>query len=296
MHKIFRDIGFVSGCLIIAVYAITALGAPIFAPPEGENPYLIPTGESYGLTPKPPSDQFPLGLMQNQADVLYGLIWGTRVAFKVSLLVAGGRAVIGLIVGIVSGYFGGWVDSILMRITDAFLSFPIMAAVLVMLTLFGGGWLGIQKGGVDRIIVTALIAFGWMQIARLIRGNVLSEREQEYVEAATIIGARHRRIIFKHILPNAYQGLFVIIASDIGSVVVWMAVFNFLGFSGANVTADWGKMLNISRNWIIGTPKNVFKYWYTYLPPSLAITVFSIGWNLIGDSLRKYLDPQIRSA
>ncbi|MGM0373703.1 MAG: ABC transporter permease [Chloroflexota bacterium] len=278
------------GCFVVAVFVFTAIGAPHLAPPQTEDPYIIPTGKSYGITPKPPSPEFPLGLMQNQADVLYGLIWGTRVAFKVSLLVVLGRTFIGLVIGVLSGYFGGIVDSILMRITDAFLSFPIMAVVLVMLTLFGGGWLGIQTGGVDRIIVLALISFGWMQIARLIRGNVLVEREQEYVQAAISLGARTPRIIFKHILPNAYQGLLVLITSDIGSIVVWMAVFNFMGFSSSYVTADWGKMLNISRNWIIGTPTNAFKYWYTYLPTSLAIVLFSIGWNLIGDGLRNTLD------
>lgn len=91
------------------------------------------------------------------------------------------------------------------------------------------------------------------------------------------------------------QGLFVLAASDIGAMVVLAAVFTFLGLSGYRGLADWEMMLNISRNWIIGTPSNAFKYWYTYLPPSIAIVFFSIGWNLIGDSLRDILDPRLRS-
>lgn len=291
MRKLSNNPGFLVGCALIAIFLGIAAAAPLLAPPQSKNPYTIPKGERYGLTPQPPSPSFPLGLMQNQADVLYGIIWGTRIAFKVSLVVALGRMVIGVTIGILAGYAGGILDSLLMRLTDAFLSFPIMAAVLVMLTLFGGGWLGIQSGGVDRILVLALIVFGWMQVARLIRGNVLVEREKEYIQAAISIGARPRRIIFRHILPNALQGLWVLVASDIGSIVVWMAVFSFLGFSGSTVTADWGQMLNISRNWIIGTPTNAFQYWYTYLPPSMAIILFSVGWNLIGDGLRNLLDP-----
>ena len=132
-----------------------------------------------------------------------------------------------------------------------------------------------------------------MGYARLIRGNVLSEKNQEYVQAAITLGANSRRIIFKHILPNTYQGLIVLITSDIGSIVVWMAVFSFLGFSGTKPTADLGKMVNNSRNWIVSTPATSLKYWYTFIPPSLAIILFSFGWNLIGDGLRNLLDPRI---
>jgi peptide/nickel transport system permease protein len=280
-----------AGGLIVLAFAAVAVGAPLIAPPEDENPYLMPRGE-FSLTPQPPSGEHPLGTTQSQADVFYGLVWGTRVAFKLSLLVALGRMVVGIIVGLISGYYGGLVDGVLMRITDAFLAFPIMAAVLVMLTFFAGGWLGIQRGGVDRIIVLALVLFGWMRYARLMRGNVLAEREEEYVEAAISIGARKRRIIVRHILPNASHGLFVLIASDIGAVVVWAAVFSFMGLSGSSALADWGQMLNFSRDWIIGTASNAFEFWYTYLPPSMAIVFFSIGWNLVGDGLREVLDPR----
>jgi len=284
-----------AGGLIVLAFAAVAFAAPIIAPPEGEDPYLMPRGK-FSLNPQPPSAEHPLGTTQSQADVFYGLVWGTRVAFKLSLGVALGRTILGVVVGVISGYYGGLIDGVLMRITDAFLAFPIMAAVLVMLTFFAGGWLGIQAGGVDRIIVLALVLFGWMRYARLMRGNVLAEREEEYVEAAVSIGARSRGIIFRHILPNASQGLFVLIASDIGAVVVWAAVFSFMGLSGSAALADWGQILNFSRDWIIGTAANAFEFWYTYLPPSLAILFFSIGWNLVGDGLREVLDPRQRTA
>jgi peptide/nickel transport system permease protein len=280
-----------AGALVVLAFAVVATGAPLIAPPVGEDPYLM-VSDGFSFTPKPPSAEHPLGTTQSQADVLYGLVWGTRVAFKLSLIVALGRAAIGVIVGVVSGYVGGAIDAVLMRITDAFLAFPIMAAVLVMLTFFGGGWLGIHSGGVDRIIVLSLILFGWMRYARMMRGNVLVEREEEYVEAAISVGAGSRRIVFRHILPNASSGLFVLITSDIGAVVVWAAVFSFIGLSGNDALADWGQMLSFSRDWIIGTADSPFQFWYTYLPPSMAIVLFSVGWNLVGDGLRELLDPR----
>jgi len=209
--------------------------------------------------------------------------------------VTAARLVIGLAVGLVSGYYGGWLDAVIMRVTDAFLAFPIVPATLVMLAFFGPlGLASLAAGsGVDAIIVVSLVLFGWMQYARLVRGNVLAERSKQYVEAAVTLGARGRHIILRHILPNIPQGLFVLAASDVGAMVVLGAVFTFLGLSGRRGLADWGWMLNTGRNWIIGTPSNAFQYWYAYLPPIAAIILFSVGWSLIGDGLRDVLDPRV---
>ena len=293
VKRIFSTPELIVGCAIVLVFAVVAIAAPVFAPPEGEEPYFIPAG-SFAKVPEPPSPEHPLGTMQRQYDILYGLVWGTRVAFKVGLSITVGRALIGVLLGLISGYSGGLLAAVVMRITDAFLAFPIMAAALVMLTFFGGGLVGVVTGGADRVVILSLILFGWMQYARIVRGNALVEREKEYVQAAICVGARSRRIIFRHVLPNATRGLFVVGASDIGAMVVLAAVFSFMGLSGGEALADWGQMLNFSRNWIIGTPANAFKYWYTYFPPSMSIVVFSMGWNLIGDGLRDVLDPRLR--
>jgi len=280
------------GVLIVLAFAAVAIAAPVIAPPEGEDPYAM-SRDGFRLEPQSPNADHPLGTMESQYDVLYGLVWGSRVAFKIGLAVTLGRALIGIVLGLISGYSGGLLDAAIMRVTDAFMAFPIVPATLLMLTFFGPK-LGGMTGGVDRIVVLALILFGWMQYARLLRGNVLAEREKQYVEAAVAIGARTPRIILRHVLPNAPQGLFVLVASDIGAMVVLAAVFTFLGLSGYTGLADWGWMLNVSRNWIIGTPANAFEYWYMYLPPSVAIVLFSIGWSLIGDGLRDVLDPRLR--
>ena len=285
--------GLLLGMVIILGFVAVAIAAPILAPPEGDDPYTMPR-DSYRVQPEPPRPGHPLGTTEQSFDVFHGMVWGTHIAFRIGLSVTIGRTIIGLVVGLFAGYYGGWLDAIVMRITDGFLAFPIVPATLVMLAFFGPGPVARvgERSGVDSIIILSLILFGWMQYARLVRGNVLLERAKQYVEAATAIGARDLHIIWRHILPNVPQGLFVLIASDIGAMVVLAAVFTFLGLSGRRGLADWGYMLNIGRNWIIGTPSNAFQYWYVYLPPIAAIVLFSVGWNLIGDGLRDALDPR----
>lgn len=286
--------GLVLGALIVLGFAIVAVGAPTIAPSEGEDPYTIPQ-DGYRIQPRPPGPGHPLGTMERSHDVLYGIVWGTRVAFRIGLSVTLGRALIGILLGLVAGYYGGLFDAFVMRATDAFMAFPIVPATLLMLTFFGPTrWSrATSTTALNSIIVLSLILFGWMQYARMVRGNVLAERAKQYVEAAIALGASSPRIIFRHVLPNVPQGLFVLIASDIGAMVVLAAVFTFLGLSGRPDLADWGSMLNVGRNWIVGTPSNAFRYWYTYLPPIAAIVFFSVGWNLIGDGLRDVLDPHV---
>jgi peptide/nickel transport system permease protein len=287
--------GLLAGLAIVLTFVALSVAAPILAPPEGDDPYTMPAS-SFKINPEPPRPGYLLGTTERSFDVFYGIVWGTHIAFRIGLSVTIGRLFIGVVVGLVSGYYGGWLDALIMRITDAFLAFPIVPATLVMLAFFGPRTLGrvASASGVDSIIILSLILFGWMQYARLVRGNVLAERAKQYVEAAVSIGAAGRHIIWRHVLPNIPQGLFVLAASDVGAMVVLAAVFTFLGLSGRPGLADWGWMLNIGRNWIIGTPSNAFQYWYAYLPPIAAIVLFSVGWNLIGDGLRDLMDPRTR--
>jgi peptide/nickel transport system permease protein len=286
--------GLLLGMVLVLSFVAVAIAAPIIAPPQGDDPYTMPRS-SYRVNPEPPRPGHLLGTTEGSFDVFHGLVWGTHIAFRVGLTVAVARLMIGLTLGLVSGYYGGWLDAIIMRITDAFMAFPIVPATLLMLVFFGPTGLSrvAAASGVDTIIILALILFGWMQYARLVRGNVLLERSKQYVEAAVAVGARAPRVIWRHILPNIPQGLFVLAASDIGAMVVLAAVFTFLGLSGRTGLADWGWMLNSGRNWIIGTPTNAFQYWYAYLPPIAAIVLFSMGWNLIGDGLRDVVDPRV---
>jgi peptide/nickel transport system permease protein len=286
--------GLLLGAVIVLSFVAVAIAAPMVAPPEGDDPYTMPRA-SYRVEPEPPRPGYPLGTTEQSYDVFHGLVWGTHIAFRIGLAVTAARLVIGTVVGLVSGYYGGWLDAVIMRITDAFLAFPIIPATLVMLVFLSPMGLGrlTAASGIDMVIILSLIVFGWMQYARLVRGNVLAERAKQYVEAAIALGARGPHIIWRHILPNIPQGLFVLAASDVGAMVVLSAVFTFLGLSGRRGLADWGWMLNVGRNWIIGTPGNAFQYWYTYVPPIAAIVLFSVGWSLIGDGLRDVLDPRV---
>ncbi|MBN1316253.1 MAG: ABC transporter permease [Anaerolineales bacterium] len=303
VHVGFSNLGLAVGLFIVSYFAIVALVAPIISPPQGDLPYEIPR---YGFSqqPTPPSLEHPLGLTAGQYDIFYGLVWGTRTAFRVGLLVTLGRALIGVFLGLTTGFSGKMIDSLGMRLTDAFLAFPMMAAAVVILTLFGNisqenmPFNYVSEAVMNRrehLLIMTLIAFGWMQYARLMRGNVLIEKNQEYVRAAVSVGVSRFKILFRHILPNASQGLFVLLASDIGAAVILFAAFNFIGVVGASYgiafQADWGQLLQASRGWIVGMPSNAFAYWYVYVPPSLCIILFSVGWNLVGDGLRDLLDP-----
>jgi len=300
LRRVLRYPELLLGGLIVCAFAVVALTAPLIAPPQEDDAYLIPR-YGFAMHPLPPGPEHPLGTLPGQYDILYGLVWGARVAFRVGLVITLGRALLGVLLGLSAGFLSGLADTLLMRLTDAFLSFPIMAAVLVMLSTLRAlpaAWLRSSTSRTDHTITWALILFGWMSYARLIRGNVLVERAKEYVQAGIAVGVPRLRLMFRHILPNAMQGLLVLIASDIGAMVALAAVFAFVGipiglYQGRPL-ADWGQMLNLARNWVIGTPGKAFGFWYTYLPASLAIVLFAVGWNLIGDGLRDALDPRTR--
>ena len=301
--RFLRQPSLLVGLAIVGLFAVVALAAPLIAPPQGRSANIIPR-DGFKAMPEPPDAEHPLGTIENQNDVFYGLIWGTRAAFRVGVLVTLGRLAIGGLVGLVAGYRGGWVDAVLMRLTDAFLAFPMIAAVMVMLAVFGNV-LDLLAGGdqmymvrrVETVITIALVLFGWMPYARMIRGNALSEREKEYMHAARGSGVPGWRILFRHLLPNVTQGLFVLSAADVGAMVVLVSALNFIGFgvgTMGEMPAEWGQLLSVSRNWIVGAGGNAFEYWFTFVPVSLAVVFFAVGWNLIGDGLRDALDPRMK--
>lgn len=306
LNAIFARPSLLAGSLIILAFIGAAVFAPLLAPPiDSSSPQYIPRYGS-GPNPVPPGPGHPLGLLSEKYDVYYGLIWGTRLALGMGLTISLGRALVGVLVGLVAGAYGGLVDAILMRIADAFMAFPMVAAIVVMLSLFGfvrerwtAGLYMLQPSRQDQILMLAMVVFGWVPYARLMRGNVLVEREKTYIKAARSIGMPGPRLILRHLFPNSTYGLIALITSDIGAVIVLLTAFTFIGIITEDVgamQADWGLMLSSSRNWIIGHPSEAFRYWYTYMPASLAIVLFSTGWSLVGDGLRDALDPRLRSA
>jgi peptide/nickel transport system permease protein len=295
------------GFILIGFFVLVAVFAPVIAPPaRASDPYTIPRdgfkaqpqpmGSEWRVRPPPlpfwwkpimGTDQWVhiFGTAQGQYDVFYGVIWGTRTAFKTGMIVVVATLLIGIVVGSVSAYYGGIVDNVIMRIVDVFLTLPFILAALILAAVitprFGRSLLP---------AIIALITFGWMGYARVIRGDILSIKERDYVMAARVIGVKDSRILFKHIIPNAIFPTLVLASLAIGDVVLSFAALSFLGI-GTNIGyADWGQVLSFARNWII----SLDKYWYIIVWPGLTLVFFVMGWNLVGDALRDVLDPRMR--
>jgi len=285
------------GLVLVLLFVAIGAAAPWLAPPwQPAEPYRIPR-HGFRAEPRPPNwgawrtfppewRQRPLGTSEGQYDIYYGIVWGTRTAFRAGLVITGFAVVIGLFIGSLAGYFGGWLDEGLMRVTEIFMAFPFLIAAIALTAALGRG--------ITNIMV-ALIAFSWPGYARLIRGDILALRERDYVLAARALGAPHWRIIFRHILPNAIFPTLVVASMDIGSMVLSFSALSFLGLGAEVGYADWGQMISFAREWMLGTVGgNPLQYWYVVVFPGAAILFFVLGWNLIGDAFRDIVDPRLR--
>jgi len=272
------------GLGLILFFAGVAVLAPVLAPPPANtrDNYLIPQ-QGYSPDPRPPSAEHLFGTTEQQFDLYYGIVWGTRSAFKVGILVVTLSVVLGILVGGTAGYFGGWTDEVVMRLTDVVLAIPGLVLAVVVVTILGPG---LYK------VVFAIALVSWPSYARLLRGDVLSVREREFVLAARALGASHLRILARHILPNAIYPLLVVASLDIGAIVIEAAALSCLGLGSPIGYADWGQLIALSRNWILGVSGNPFYYWHTVAIPGGAIFLFVLGWNLLGDAFRDILDPR----
>jgi peptide/nickel transport system permease protein len=294
------------GFILIAVFIIIAIAAPVIAPPVTSDPYKIPrdgfSSEPQGMgtpwtrnVPPVPFWYKPLtgndnwvhllGTSQGQYDIFYGIVWGTRTAFRTGFIVVIATFLIGIIIGSVSAYYGGVVDNIIMRIVDVFLTLPFILAALIMAAVITPR---IGKSLIPSII--ALITFGWMGYARIIRGDILSLKERDYIMAAKVIGVKDGRILLRHIIPNAIFPTLVLASLAIGDVVLSFAALSFLGIGTEVGYADWGQVLSFARNWIT----SLQTYWFIVVWPGLTLVMFVMGWNLVGDALRDVLDPRMR--
>lgn len=284
---------------IVVFFVVVAIVAPWLSPPDDPDhpsPFRV-AGRSSDQLPRPPSTQAPLGTMPGQLDIYHTLVWGTRSVLRFGLIVALSTAFVGVLVGAVSGYLGGPINGITMRVTDAFLTFPVIAGVWLFQQLMlpprtesPPTWL--QKTmlnlKVDPVMLT-LILFSWMAYARIINANMVQLKKTEYVTAARSIGAGNVRIIRRHLLPNALAPALVLVARDIGAVVVLEAAFTFIGIGGST---EWSILLASGRDYVIGMGGNPLAYWWVFVPVTLSLILFAIGWNLLGDGLNDMLNPR----
>lgn len=274
-----------AGMILVFLFTVIAILAPYLAPPvRPQEPYRIPR-DGFLAEPQAPSAEHPLGTTEGQYDVFYAVVWGTRTAFRVGLIITGATVAIGMLMGTMAGFYGGWIDEILMRIVEVFMGFPFLMAALTMSVvlqpIFG------------RSLVTgmiALITFGWTTYARLIRGDILTVKERDYVLAARVTGASDARLMLRHVIPNAIFPTLVVASMDIGTYVITFSTLSFLGVGEEMGYADWGQMIAFARNWI----PQLATYWWILLFPGGAILLFCLAWNLIGDAFRDVLDPRLR--
>ena len=257
------------GTSIILVMAIMALFAPWLAPQDPEQMSLAQHLE-------PPSMTHPFGLDENGADVLSRVIFGARVSLGVAGAVISISALFGLLVGSIAGYFGGWVEQVLMRVVDMVYAFPSFLLALALVAVLGPS---------IRNLVLALCLTSWTGFARLVRGEVLHLKEREFVQSARAVGASHARILVMHIWPNLIALLIVQSTFAVAGTIIAESGLSFLGLGVPPMTPTWGSLLNSGRRVIGEAPHISFA-------AGLAILAVVLGFNLAGDGLRDLLDPR----
>ncbi|RJT06161.1 ABC transporter permease [Halococcus sp. IIIV-5B] len=221
----------------------------------------------------------PLGTDDRGRDILVRLFYGTRIAIQVGFIATAFGLFGGVVIGAVAGYYGGWVDDVLMRGVETLYAIPFLILVVTFMTVFG------------RDLLFAMIGVGIASIpvfARLIRSRVLSVREEDYVEAARAAGVKDRNIIFRHVVPNSFAPALVQATLQVGVSIIIVAGLSFLGFGVQPPTPSWGQMLSQSRNYMLES------IWFS-LWPGIAILITVVGFNLFGDGLRDALDPRLNN-
>ena len=271
------NLAFMTSLLIIALFTFFAVFPELIAP-------FDPTVNSLGLRHKSPAFVDPAGGMHLLGtdhmgrDVWSRLVWGARASMAVGYigLLLGG--VVGVLIGLVGGFRGGWFDSITMRAVDAYLSFPYILIAIVWATLVGTDiW--------NLILIVAVR--GWVEFARVTRTQALAVKARDYVEAARSVGVGDARIIWKYILPNIMAPILVVAGYQLGRLILLEGTLSFLGIGIRPPTAAWGSMLSDARNYISNA-------WWTVFFPGMAISLIVMSASFMGDSLRDYLDPVLR--
>lgn len=275
--RFLREPSAVFGMVIIALLLVSAIAAPVLAPHDPNETDLRlrntpPFWESGG------SAAHLLGTDPVGRDLLSRIIYGARISLLIGIVVTFLAAIAGMFLGMLAGYYGGWIDEVLMRTADLFLAFPFILLAITIISVLGAGLTN---------LIIVLVITGWVQYARLVRGQVLSLRHVQYVEAAQVAGGHDRRILVRHILPNIVSSVIVLATLQMAFVLLTEAALSFLGLGVDPSIPSWGSMINEGRLYI-------YNAWWVITFPGFAIMLAVLGINMIGDWLRDVLDPTLR--
>ncbi len=259
----------VAGLLLIAVLTLMAVFSPLIAPYD-------PIKQDYGALSQAPSIAHPFGTDNLGRDVLSRTIYGARVSLSAGVIAVGLATLAGLVLGLLAGFFGGWLDELIMRVVDAMLAFPFLVLAITLAAVLGPN---LQNAMLAIAVVSAPV------FARLARGQVLSERERDYVQAAQALGSSDARIVFRHLLPNIAGPIIIQASLSIAGAILAESSLSFLGLGVQPPTPSWGEMLNTARGYLRDAP-------WTAIAPGSLIFVSVLAFNLLGDGLRDALDPR----
>ena len=259
------------GSVIVVLLIVAAIFSPLLAPFD---PDKLNLRESL----QQPSSQHLLGTDELGRDLLSRLIYGSRIAVFVGIVAVSLSAIVGMFLGLLAGYFGGWVETIIMRFIDTLMALPPLVLMLAVAVVLGGGLLN----------VLVAIALGLMPThCRLMCGQVLAAKENDYVMAANVLGANSFRIMLRHLLPNVFPPILVILTLDLGFAILLEASLSYLGIGINPPTATWGAMINLGQRYLMTNP-------LLSIAPCLCLALVVIAFNNVGDGLRDALDPRLR--
>lgn len=260
--------------VVCGVYLVAFL-TPFLAPFDPSN---LPAyqGDATGVKLAPPSARHFLGTDGLSRDIFTRILYGARISLSIGLLAVGISVTIGTLLGAVAGYLGGWIDRVVMRTVDLFMAFPRLVLVMAIVAIFESSIF---------LIIFALAITQWPFMARVVRGEILTLKEREFAEAARALGFSRRRIIFKHLLPNALAPVIVAATLGIGNTIMLEAGLSFLGLGVQAPTPSWGQMVESGRSYFLSA-------WWVSTFPGLAIVLVVLAFNLVGDGLRDALDPR----
>lgn len=269
LRKLNKNIIFFGGAIIVVFFVFIAVFAPFITIYDPEAIDMM----SIFL---PPSDKHFFGTDELGRDVFSRVAYGSRISLFVGIVAVGISVAAGVVLGLISGYFGGWADSIIMRFTDVMLCFPSFFLILAVIAF-------LNPSIINVMVVIGLT--GWMGVARLVRAETMSVKNREYIIAAHLAGLSHARILFKHILPNVLAPVFVTAALGMAGAILTESSLSFLGLGVQPPTPSWGNILTSGKDNIM------FAWWLSFFP-GVAILLTALGYNMLGEGLRDIIDPK----